>query len=126
MPGLMATTTSECLQSLPPEIIQNIHVQALEPNLPRAWPRFGAAISQQFFYDIFLLHAFWVDPHGVPARGQGPHSCGLPDWYHPLSEHERRRLQAQLMTCRWFSARCMQEAIRMFSAWTWRALMCRS
>ncbi|KAA8641608.1 hypothetical protein EYZ11_012524 [Aspergillus tanneri] len=140
MPPKFNPSPPATIESLPVEIIQMIYVCALEPNLARASPLIAKAVSEKMFYDIFLMHAFWYDPHGIITTGSQSSSTqgeqmavnarsdpgALPDWYQQLSFDEQRRLQAQVTNCRWFTPSRFQEAIQSLFQWTYRSVTCHS
>ncbi|KAA8641505.1 uncharacterized protein ATNIH1004_011641 [Aspergillus tanneri] len=128
------------IESLPVEIIQMIYLRALEPNLARASILIANAVSNTMFYDIFLKHAFWYDPHGIfnagpqhysakeghTTVGGRSHSCNLPAWYQRLTINEQHRLQAQVANCRWFTLLRFQETIQSLFEWTYGSVSCHT
>ncbi|KAE8334404.1 hypothetical protein BDV24DRAFT_170229 [Aspergillus arachidicola] len=112
------------IETLPTEIIQIIHIYALEPNFARASAVIAKVVSRKSFYDIFLIHAFWYDLHEISqAEGQS-HCCLLPPWYQRLSFDEQCRLQDQVIHCRWFTAERLQETMQSLFDLTSRSISC--
>ncbi|OOO03894.1 hypothetical protein OAory_01095350 [Aspergillus oryzae] len=115
---------SAWIETVPTEIIQIIHIYALEPNFARASAVIAKVVSRKFFYDIFLIHAFWYDTHEIfQAEGQS-HSCLLPPWYQRLSFDEQCRLQDQVIHCRWFTAQRFQKTLQSLFVLTSRSISC--
>lgn len=123
------------IEMLPVEIIEKIHIDALEPNFPRASIVIANAVSRETIYQIFMMHAFWNDPatFSPPAarvyNWWSPRSAvknrehlSLPDWYHCLPLKEQCRLQVQVISCRWFTPHRLANVLRHAFHWTSQAI----
>jgi hypothetical protein len=112
------------IERLPVEILEMIHIFALEPNLARASLAIARAVSRESIFNIFILQAFWSNPryHFFPVRRQNyvlqgcSFSCRY-DWYRYLSFDEQRRLQSHVFRCRWFTGRRLQAMIPVIFGW---------
>ena len=117
------------LESLPTEIIQRIYVESMEVNLARASIIIGQAVSCENIFTRFLIQAFWNDPqqcfrdphfHWNSAYLDLPfESINYSDLeifrkrfhdlpYQNLGLGHQKRLQSQVLSCRWFNVRRLE------------------
>ncbi|KAJ5094784.1 hypothetical protein N7456_010645 [Penicillium angulare] len=94
------------LEALPVELIEDIFLYALNPNLPRASLPIAAAVSSERIYRVFILLAFWEDnaDHREDPVGPAIKKILSPvDYDHvgKLSWQRRSKLQAQIFACKW-------------------------
>lgn len=127
------------VELLPREIIEMIHLYALEPNLPRASPTIARVVSREFIYQTFVIQAFWNNPHGASysprVRGGPQYACAMPDicgksrrfarWYRFLSIDEQSRLQRNVVRCRWFTGYQLKAILPVLFHWTHGTSFCK-
>ncbi|KAJ5110355.1 hypothetical protein NUU61_001612 [Penicillium alfredii] len=136
----MAPGTLECL---PNEILERIHLEALEVNFPRCSARVAAAVSREIIYRIFVIQAYWNDPQQC-IRNRHFHRESIlrdttpnmmdymdldfftaifrPTFYRPLPPKEQARLQSKVVTCRWFTVSRFRKILETFPGLTLNAL----
>ena len=88
------------LEQLPEEILEQVFLHCLEINLPRSSLIFGHGLAQNRIYRSVLLLAFFNDDD---REQPVPKNLFEPAPYRVLNIEEKLRLQADLMTCKWFS-----------------------
>lgn len=104
------------LESLPTELLEQIFLTALEPNMAIASPVIAAAVSREPVYHALIMAAFWEPPRRVISLAEtlvrddilSPEICR---WFRPLrlellpsrDRAWRSRLQDAVLRCRWFT-----------------------
>lgn len=105
------------LESLPAELIEQIFLDCLEFNLPRASPVLAASLSRERLFKTLILYALWNDPifseRGTPAA-RAVKRLFRPLDYAPIHPNERCRLQMAIMECRWFTFSRLKGCLRDF------------
>ena len=95
------------LEQLPQEILEQVFLHCLEISLPRSSLIFGHGLAQNRIYRSLLLLAFFDDDGEQPV----PEKLFEPAPYRVLNIEEKLRLQAELMTCRWFSLELLKSVM---------------
>ena len=99
------------LLNLPEELQEQIIFHSLEPCLARALANSsssrGRQISDAQIYKIFILHAFFDNEPPLPVR----QSHFAPAFYQFLTKTRRRRLQRDIVECKWFTWDLFQKHI---------------
>ncbi|KAJ5519284.1 hypothetical protein N7453_001706 [Penicillium expansum] len=98
------------LEALPVEIIEQIFLQSLNLNFPRASPFLSRALSGEHIYRVLILLAFWNDALESP-RSKAVDRMMVPLDYVPLKLDERARLQEDVFKCRWCTVDRVREQI---------------
>lgn len=107
------------LEALPAELIENIFLECLEFNLPRASVVLAASLSREALYRALILYAFWNDPlpgdhdQDIPAT-RAVSRLFRPLDYVPIGERERFRLQEAIWNCRWCTFGRLKGCLRDF------------
>ncbi|WEW61479.1 hypothetical protein PRK78_006969 [Emydomyces testavorans] len=110
-----ASRRSSRLESLPVELIEQIFLDCLEFNLPRASPYLAAVLSTDLIYRGLILLSFWNDP--APDDHVSTtiiESTFRPFRYTPLDLAERHLLQLSVLNCRWFTKQRIMGLIETF------------
>ncbi|EAS27541.3 uncharacterized protein CIMG_10146 [Coccidioides immitis RS] len=96
------------LELLPVELIQQIFIECLELNLPRASPHLADVLSTSWVYSGLIMLAFWNDPAREDDDSQDTiRRMFRPFRYIPMDNLERQLFQLSVLSCRW----CTQERI---------------
>ncbi|EEP78722.1 predicted protein [Uncinocarpus reesii 1704] len=90
------------LESLPAELIEQIFLECLEFDLPRASPYLGAVLSTDLIYRGLILLSFWSDPDPADRTATAMLERMLrPFKYNPMDALQRQALQILVLDCRW-------------------------
>lgn len=127
------------LESLPNELIHQIHLESLEVNLARASLTISRAVSTESIFSRFVIQAFWNDPQQCfrdPHFHRNSAYTDLPFErfnytqydifkknfghipYQDLKIDVQKRLQKDVLSCRWFSIRRLERAFPILLAMT--------
>lgn len=97
------------LESLPTELIEQIFVECLEINLPRASPHIASLLSNPRLYRLLTIYAFWNDPQPNDKATDGAVAkVMLPIKYKPLDLLEKKKLQQAVLSSSWCTLRHVQ------------------
>lgn len=98
------------LESLPVEILEQIFLNSLNLNLPRASPVIAAAVSREKIYKILIILALWDDnsenPDSEPIK-----RILRPLNYVPLDLGVRATLQQEVFLTRWCTMERVHELV---------------
>ncbi|ERF74896.1 hypothetical protein EPUS_09494 [Endocarpon pusillum Z07020] len=99
------------LLNLPDELQEQIIFHSLEPCLARALANSSISRARQIsdvqLYKVFILHAFFDNEPPLPVR----QSHFAPATYRFLARDQRRRLQRDIVECKWFTWDLFQKHI---------------
>jgi hypothetical protein len=99
------------LEALPAEVIEQIFLHSLNLNLPRASPFVSRALSRERIYRSLILLAFWDVPVDIPVSKFIDRTMMGPFEYVPISREDRKRLQKQVLRCKWLTAERVREQL---------------
>jgi hypothetical protein len=86
------------LADLEPELIQEMMLNSLEPNLGEASLSLGKALSSEEIYKVFILFAFFENDEKIPIDDDSPFK---PTSYQCLTRAQRVHLQKDILECQW-------------------------
>ncbi|KIW14355.1 hypothetical protein PV08_07137 [Exophiala spinifera] len=95
------------LESMPPEIIQDIFFKCMEVNMPRASRYLGAVLAHERIFRSTILMAYFDDDLESPIV----YEHFKPAVYFPLSLEHKIRLQRQILACKWFSLKLLWKSL---------------
>ncbi|KAF7507597.1 hypothetical protein GJ744_010267 [Endocarpon pusillum] len=99
------------LLNLPEELQEQVILHSLEPSLARAFANSsslrGRQVSNEQIYKVFILQAFFDNEPPLPVR----QSHFAPAAYQFLTKTRRRKLQRDIVECRWFTWNLFQKYI---------------
>lgn len=101
------------LEALPVEIIEQIFLNCLNLNLPRASPILATALSREHLYKVLIILAFWHDPirdDRYPSS-EAIERVFAPLEYTQLPVEQRYKLQEQIFRCKWCTRERIQEQL---------------
>jgi hypothetical protein len=91
------------LESLPAELLEQIFLECLEFNLPRASLHIARSLSREQLYRSLIIYALWSDPdwsHDEPPSDKAVAQIFRPILYTPLL-YNHRPFQEAVLSCRW-------------------------
>jgi hypothetical protein len=94
---LKKQTSLSCLESLPPELAQQIFFHALDVNMVKSSPIISKMLSTDSTYNLLILFAFFDDDGINPVETK----YFKPATYRELPIAEKIRLQEGILSCRW-------------------------
>ncbi|KAL6247175.1 hypothetical protein RBB50_005518 [Rhinocladiella similis] len=97
------------LESMPPEIIQDIFFKCMEVNMARASRSLGAVLTHERIFKSTINMAYFDDDLESPIVKEH----FKPGVYYPISLEHKIRLQQQILTCKWFSLELLEKCLPM-------------